>query len=36
MCPSEHHMSCNHVEFQADGEQFVGDKMEVSFFKALL
>ena len=36
MCPSEQHMSCNHVEFQADGEQFVGDKMEVSFFKALL
>ena len=24
--------SCNHVESQADGEQFVGDRMEVSFF----
>ena len=35
MCPSEHHMSCSHVELQADGEQLVGDKMEVSFFKAL-
>ena len=34
-CPSEHQMSCNHVELQADGEQFVGDRDGSQFLQSV-